>query len=100
MKNGTSKHYTNDRQARENIAKKIGGTHYVKKVLYNYKGKIQKHYITDTAIIEVRDNDTDMLITKLIARPGQIKRYYEKGKAPKELINVAYEHLQLGYNMT
>ena len=40
------------------------------------------------------------LVTKLIACPGQIKRYYDAigQEAPKELMEKAYANQKLGYN--
>jgi hypothetical protein len=32
------------------------------------------------------------LVTKLIARPGQIRRYFAEGEAPAEIIEAAYQH--------
>ena len=58
------------------------------------------HTITDTGIIIVQNERTKKLVTTLIARPGQIYRYYinEGLYPPKELMNIAKEHTEAGYN--
>ena len=58
------------------------------------------HTITDTGIIIIRNERTNKLITTLIARPGQIYRYYaEEGESPpKFLMDLARQHQEAGYN--
>lgn len=96
----TSKHYTIDRQERENLIKEIGIGVVVKKVRVDrhHRNGAEIHEITSTGIVVIYNERTGKLITKLIARVGQIKRYYEEEKAPKELIKIAYEHQIKGYN--
>ena len=52
--------------------------------------------VTDTGIIIIRNERTHKMVTKLIARPNQIKRY---GIERKDVIEIAREHQTLGYNM-
>jgi hypothetical protein len=58
------------------------------------------HTITDTGIIIIRNERTKRLVTTLIARPGQIYRYYinENEVPPKFLMKIAKEHLDAGFN--
>lgn len=58
------------------------------------------HTITDTGIIIVRNERTNKLVTTLIARPGQIYRYYanENKAPPKFLMDIAQVHTDAGYN--
>lgn len=58
------------------------------------------HTITTTGIIVVRNAVTGYYVTALIARPGQIFRYYNsEGRVPPEqVMNIAREHQLLGYN--
>ena len=90
----TSKHYTNDRQRREQIINQIG----IGKVVASFivdRGHVngaERHEITNTGIIVIYNNRTNKMITKLIARPGQIRRYYKEGKAPKDLIKKAIDN--------
>lgn len=58
------------------------------------------HSVTDTGIIVVHNQRTGKMVTKLIARPGQVKRYYdaEGRNAPQGILSIAKEHLKKGYN--
>ena len=58
------------------------------------------HTITDTGIIIIQNERTKKLVTTLIARPGQIYRYYinENEVPPKFLMDIAREHTKAGYN--
>ena len=58
------------------------------------------HTITDNGIIIIRNERTNKLVTTLIARPGQIYRYYINDNLvpPKYLMNIAREHQNAGYN--
>lgn len=58
------------------------------------------HTITDNGVIIVRNERTGKLITTLIARPGQIHRYYKSvnESASTYLINIALEHTRDGYH--
>ena len=90
----TSKHYSQDRQAREAIINTIGIGKVVDVFIVDrgHKNGAERHEITNTGIIIIYNNTTDKMITKLIARPGQIRRYYEEGKAPKNLIEKAIDN--------
>lgn len=96
----TSVHFTRDRQDRENLIKEIGSGKVVKRVVVDrgHRNGPEIHEVTDNAIVNIYNQRTGKLITKLIARPNQIKRYYEEGKAPKEILNKAYDHMKKGYN--
>lgn len=68
-----------------------------------HKDGLEVHSITDKGIIIIHNLNSGKLITKLIARPHQIKRYYEiTGRQPpaeyKEILKLAELHKQLGYN--
>ncbi len=96
----TSLHFTRDRQDRETLIKEIGSGKVVKRVVVDrgHRNGPEIHEITDNAIVNIYNQRTRKLITKLIARPNQIRRYYEEGKAPKEILDKAYEHMKKGYN--
>lgn len=94
----TSKHYIDDRKVREELIKKIGlgkeiGTFRVDK---GHPKGAELHTVTDTGIIIIRNERTHKMVTKLIARPNQIKRY---GIERKDVIEIAREHQALRYNM-
>lgn len=95
-----SRHYTTEREAREALIRKIGEGKIIKSVVVDkghWNGP-EVHNITDTGIIIVQNLRTKKMVTKLIARPGQIARYFEKGKAPKELMELARKHQEMNYN--
>ncbi len=96
----TTLHFSRDRQDRENLIKQIGEGRVIKTVEVDkgHPNGPEIHKITDNAIVVIYNKRTGRLITKLIARPSQIRRYFEEGRAPKELINKAREHQNKGYN--
>lgn len=96
----TSKHYEMDRVARENAIEMIGIGTVIKEVVVDkgHRNGPEIHQITSTAIVVIYNQRTHKMVTKLIARPGQIRRYWDREKAPKALIDLAYEHQKMGYN--
>lgn len=102
MKNNmNSNHYNKDRRYREKVVQMIGeGT--IIKVMTIDKGHLkgpEVHELSDTGIITVWNYNHTKIITKLIARPGQVKRYYkDTDTVPTELMMLAKEHLKLHYN--
>lgn len=97
-----STHYINDRQAREHLIRKIG---YGKKVAEfivdkGHPNGPERHEVSDTGIVTIYNLRTNKLITKLIARPNQIRRYYEAENrvAPEDILKIAYEHTLKNYN--
>ena len=89
-----SKHYTEDRQEREKVIQTIGQGKVVAsfRVDRGHRNGAEIHKITNTGIILIYNERTGKLVTKLIARVGQIKRYYKDGKAPQELIEKAIDN--------
>lgn len=102
MKNNMdSIHYKRDRRYREKVIQTIGeGT--VIKVMTVDRGHPKGpeiHELSNTGIITVWNFNHTKVITKLVARPGQVKRYYKDTEtAPTELVMLAKEHLKLHYN--
>lgn len=97
----TSKHYTNDRQIREELIKKIGYGKPIKAVVVDrgHRNGAEIHELSDTGIITVFNQRTKKMITKLIARPGQIRRYFKENEViPNGLIELAREHQKMAYN--
>ena len=106
MRNQTN-HYKNERYSREKfIDEHIGNDGYIIDGFVVDKGHpngVEVHSITDKGIIIVHNYRTGKLVTKLLARPQQIKRYYEQTgrKHPPEYLDIlelAYQHQCLGYN--
>lgn len=69
-----------------------------------HKNGAEIHTITTTGLIIVRNKRTKNLVTVLIARPQQIKRYYEYYNKPlnnavKAVLTVAREHTAQGFNL-
>lgn len=96
-----SRHYTNDRQKREEIIKKIGYGKIIKSVVVDkgHKNGPEIHNLSDTGIITIQNQRTKKMITKLIARPGQIKRYYKENEIiPTGLLDLARQHQKLALN--
>lgn len=88
----TSKHYENDRKEREAIIRLIGYGIIVGsfKVDRGHKNGLERHEISSTGIITIYNDRTNKLITKLVARPGQIRRYYNnEAEIPTGLIDKA-----------
>lgn len=96
----TSKHWEEERKNREELIRAIGIGEVVDSFIVDkgHKNGPERHEITSTGIIIVYNNRTNKMVTKLIARVGQIKRYYKDGNTPKELIKIARKHTELGYN--
>ena len=97
-----TRHYELERKEREALIQQIGVGKPVAKFKWDrgHKDGPEIHVITDTAMIIIYNAITNRHCTTLIARPGQIRRYYEMvGKtAPKYLVDLAYEHQKMGYN--
>ena len=97
----TSKHYNNDRATREATIQRIGEGKPFAEFIVD-KGHIngpERHIITTNGIIIIRNLRTNKLITKLIARPNQITRYYDDEKDyPTEIINIALKHMMAKLN--
>lgn len=95
----TSKHYLNERGARQDAINALGEGEPVRSFEWAYNGEKQRHTLTSTGIIIVY-NPAGKLITKLIARPGQINRYYKAigEKPPRELMKLAGQHEAEGLN--
>lgn len=98
-----SRHWSRDRQPRNTLIKNEIG--YGKKVAEftvdrgHWHG-LERHEVSDTGIITIYAIKSGDLVTRLIARPNQIKRLYEdNGRvAPEDLLQLAYEHQRKGYN--
>lgn len=106
--NDVSKHYKNGRCKREKFISEhlIDGDGYMVDGFIVDKGHrrgAEVHSITSNGIIIIHNLMSGKLITKLLARPSQIKRYYKSsGRQPPEeyrnILNLAELHKRLGYN--
>ena len=102
-----SKHYLNQRNEREKfIEEYLGGDGRVVDGFVVDKGHpngAEFHFITDNGLIIVHNLLTGKLVTKLLAREWQIRRYYEdtQRERPPEyekIVELAKLHESLGYN--
>ena len=99
-----SRHYQSQRNEREKcINECLGGDGKVIDsfiVDKGHKNGLERHDITGNGIIIIYNVQTNKLISKLIARVGQLKRYYYKSgrEPPTYLIDLARQHESLGYN--
>ena len=98
----TSRHYNEEREAREALIRRIGYGTTIKTVVVD-KGHAngpEIHELSDTGIVTIFNQRTHKLITKLIARPGQVRRYYRPGEViPRGLLDIARDHQRMAYNM-
>lgn len=96
----TSKHLTHDRQGRMALIAKIGYGKPVASIEVDngHKNGPEQQTLSTTGIITVRNIRTRKVVTYLIARPGQLKRFFTDA-IPEYLVEIAREHQRLGYNM-
>lgn len=102
-----SKHYEMERNSREDFIEKYlnGDGNIIDGFIVDkgHKDGAEVHSITDNGIIIIHNIMTGKLVTKLIARENQIKRYYQStGRKPpveyKNVLRLARYHENLGYN--
>lgn len=103
-----SNHYKKKRYKREKLINKyVHGDGYIIDgfvVDNGHRNGLEVHSITDNGIILIHNMKSGKLITKLCARPQQIKRYYEStGREPPQeynrILELAKWHNSLGYNI-
>ena len=95
----TSKHWTEDRKNRADLIEKIGKGDVIKEVEIDrgHKNGPEIHKVSTTGIVTIFNKKTNKMITQLIARPNQLKRYFER--VPQDLWTIARQHQRLGYNL-
>ena len=99
-----SRHYKHQRYKRERLINKYcnGDGKIIDEFIVDkgHKDGLERHCITDNGIIIIYNVNSGKLVSKLIARVGQIKRYYYgTGKEPPaSLLRLAEWHESMGYN--
>ena len=99
-----SNHYKNERHKRENLINSHlnGDGKVIESFLVDrgHKNGIERHDITDTGVVLIYNNKSGKLVSKLVARPYQIKRYYKNSnrEPPAWLMKIASWHQSLNYN--
>lgn len=94
-----SEHYDGERLTREELIERIGEGNVICSVVIDkgHPNGAEEHFLTDTGIIIIVNNRTRILVTKLIARPGQLRRF--GNRVPRRVVELAMEHQRLGYNL-
>lgn len=101
---GVSKHYKKSRSHREKLIKNVingdGNIIDTFEVDKGHKDGVELHSITDTGLIIIHNKETGKLVTKLIARPAQVMRYYKNSdkSPPMWLMDLLVWHTDLHYN--
>lgn len=95
----TSKHLENDRQGRMALIAKIGYGKPVASIELDdgHRDGPKQETLSTTGIITVRNVRSRKVVTYLIARPGQLKRFFAD-TVPEYLVEIAREHQRLGYH--
>ena len=99
-----SNHYNRQRYRREKFINKCcnGDGKIIDEFIVDkgHKDGLELHCVTDTGIIIIYNAASGKLVSKLIARPNQIKRYYigTDKEPPSSLLRLAEWHESLGYN--
>lgn len=99
-----SKHYKKERYKREKLIKKYcnGDGKIIDSFIVDkgHKDGLERHCITDTGMIIIYNVNSGKLVSKLIARPNQIKRYYvdTDRTPPASILRLAEWHENMGYN--
>ena len=100
----TSLHYNDSRYYREMfISNYLGGDGEIIDsfvVDKGHKDGIERHCITNHGVIIVYNVNSGKMVTKLIARPQQVKRYYVNTDKcpPKNVLELCLEHQKMGFN--
>ena len=101
---GISKHYRRQRRKREKFINKFlnGDGKVIDSFVVDkgHKNGLERHDITENGIILIYNEASGKLVSKLIARPQQIKRYYANSERepPSWLLDLCYWHQSLNYN--
>lgn len=100
-----TKHYKKDRHRRERLINDLGDSYIIDGFIVDkgHKNGLEVHSITSNGIIVIHNLESGKLVTKLIARPHQIERYYESTGREKpteynDIIRLARWYEILGFN--
>lgn len=99
-----SKHYKSKRYKREKFINRYlnGDGRVIDSFIVDkgHKNGLERHDITENGIIVIYNAESNRLVTKLIARSGQIQRYYRNSgrEPPLWLLDLCKWHEDLNYN--
>ena len=90
-------HWQNDNPNRKNYVQSQKSSTPLRAFVVDkgHKNGAEVHVVHDNATIYIFNRRTHRKITVLVARPGQIRRYWNKGWVPadiKPLLNLAFEN--------
>lgn len=95
-------HYAQERNNRELVAESIGEGYIVDTFVVDkgHTNGLEVHQVTSTGLVLIFNRRTRKLVTKLVARPEQIMRYYFETNCvlPMSVLILAQEHEKLHYN--
>lgn len=98
----TSYHYSKDRQVREKvITEMIGNGKIIKTVTMQEKNRSfpATYQISDTGIVTILDVSMTMIITRIVASPNRLRRYYQNEPLPEKLLKNAINNVRKGYDL-
>jgi hypothetical protein len=98
----TSYHYSKDRQVREKvITEMIGNGKIIKTVTMQEKNRSfpATYQISDTGIVTILDVSMTMIITRIVASPNRLRRYYQNEPLPEKLLKNAINNIRKGYDL-
>lgn len=98
-----TEHFATERQGRDAFIHDVIGVGNIIDTFVVDRGHVggaEIHSVTDTAIIIINNQQTNRLITELVARPEQLRRLYRgRGEEPpKWLLRIAYNNNRHRYN--
>ena len=64
-----------------------------------HKNGLEEHFLTSSGLIVIRNHDSGKFVTALVARPGQVRRYYKAlgRKAPSFLVEKAFRNASVNH---
>ncbi len=92
-----TKHFKRERRERyERICRDVGFGHAVRSCLVDtgHRSGLEVHTLTTTGVVLVFNAESGRLVTMLVARPGQMVRYYApfNERVPRGLYRKAYQN--------
>lgn len=93
--------HLNDREERLSVIKsEIGFGNVIHKEIVDkgHRNGAEIHNITDTGLIIVQNQRTKKVVTVMVARVGQLKRYAIPKSELKSVLRIARHNIDMGYN--
>lgn len=93
--------HLNDREERLSVIKSeigFGNVIWSEIVDKGHRNGAEIHNITDTGLIIVQNQRTKKVVTVMVARVGQLKRYAIPKSELKSVLRIARHNIDMGYN--